>query len=101
MTSLGPRRKRMGSPSSLRHVIRGGGFPVALHTSVAFSLSCTERSALVSSYRMSGGTETNQREVKKMFTCKINFSLFIFLRESNTTIGNKIRFTAETEINFS
>nr|CAD7261175.1 unnamed protein product [Timema shepardi] len=42
-------------------VIRGGGCPFALQTSVAFSPSCTDRSALVSSYRMSGGTDTYTR----------------------------------------
>lgn len=45
-------------PSSLLHVILGGGCPVALHHKVAFSLSDTERSPLVSSYTMSGGTAT-------------------------------------------
>jgi hypothetical protein len=61
MTSLGPRRSRMGSPSSLRHVILGGGCPVALQTSVAFSFSWTDKSVLVSSYRMSGGTATHRK----------------------------------------
>lgn len=48
----------MGWPSSLFQVILGGGWPVALHQSVAFSPSDTEMSPLVSSYTMSGGTET-------------------------------------------
>lgn len=51
-----PFRIIIGWPSSLRQVIRGGGWPVALHHNVAFSPSDTERSPLVSSYTISGGT---------------------------------------------
>jgi hypothetical protein len=46
------------SPSSLRHRMRGDGWPVALQVSVAFSPSCTVMSELVCSSLMSGGTAT-------------------------------------------
>lgn len=61
MVSLVPFRIIIGWPSSLLQVIRGGGWPVALHQRVAFSPSDTERSPLVSSYTMSGGTGTGKQ----------------------------------------
>lgn len=50
-------RISMTSPSSRRHVTRGTGFPVAWHTSVASSVSCTAISADDSSLMISGGTD--------------------------------------------
>lgn len=47
----------IGWPSSRFQAIRGGGWPVALHHKVALSPSPIDRSPLVSSYMMSGGTE--------------------------------------------
>lgn len=66
MVSLVPFRIIIGWPSSLRQVIRGGGCPVARHHSVAFSPSVTERSPLVSSYTISGGTGTSKYLVRNM-----------------------------------
>lgn len=53
---------RMCSPSSLRQMTRGGGCPVALHTSVASSPSCTAMSVEDSSFIMSGGTEKGKKK---------------------------------------
>lgn len=52
---------RMCSPSSLRQMTRGVGCPVALHTSVASSPSCTDMSVEDSSFIMSGGTEKGKK----------------------------------------
>lgn len=57
--SLAPFLIMMGCPSSRFHAMRGVGWPVALHQRVAFSPSDTDRSPLVSSLIMSGGTATN------------------------------------------
>ena len=55
--SLRPFLNTRLSPSSRLQRIRGIGCPVALHTNVAFSPSCTVMSELVSSSIISGGTE--------------------------------------------
>lgn len=47
---------KMGSPFSFLQITRGGGCPEALHHKVELSPSDTERSPLVSSFKMSGGT---------------------------------------------
>lgn len=54
-------RNTMFSPSSRRHVTRGVGWPVALHTKDASSPSCTAMSADDSSFMMSGGTAGMER----------------------------------------
>lgn len=64
MVSLVPFRIIIGWPSSLLQVIRGGGWPVARHHRVAFSPSDTERSPLVSSYTISGGTGTGKHSLQ-------------------------------------